>query len=173
MDGLDLKIFQEELLLDYKLWPIYSKDGVLQKTFCNLGARQVAQFLGCKEFDDMNLTADLMFDVMTKNVSKKWAPSTGANAQNYAYKGGLAFAAMTSYRMKEVHGHIASVTQDPLEGSGSLGHAVPFVCNIARGDPTEDLQPRNDGTATRPNYICKSSQAFPVAFGEANYFIWL
>jgi hypothetical protein len=119
----------------------------------NLGAMRVARAMGCNELDD--IMADEQHRVMSSNTSKRWAKVNGMTATAHACAGGLAFAAMNSETMKEAHGHIAAVSPEPMQFSGSLNKNVPMVCNIGKVNADE-----------------KESLAFPVACGEPDYFIY-
>lgn len=163
-DLATLKSAQAAVLADPTLKPA---GGV---THCNEGAIKVADAMGCTELD--GLMADGQYAVMSANASGKWNKVIGSAASLWAQQGGLAFAAMTSKMLTEraaeaaakaglpipppdTHGHIASISPEPMQMSPSLGHPVPMLCNIGRQDQDE-----------------KESQAFPVACGEADYFIW-
>lgn len=140
-------------------------------THCNQGAIKIGNSLGCHELD--GLCADEQYAVMVENKSRKWSKVFGSAAALWAQSGGLAYAAMTSKMLTEraaaasvkaglpipepdPHGHIDALYPEPMQMSGSLGHPVPMVCNIGRQNTDE-----------------KESAAFPVACGEADYFIWL
>jgi len=160
--GAVLKAACDSVLSDKTLCPEY-KDGKLIKTFCNIGARKIAQAMGCSELDSPEATADVMCAIMQKNESGRWKKVSGADATIYALSGVLCFAAMPSERMKEAHGHIAAVYPVGMQPSGSLGHDVPMLANIGK-------QNWKDG---KPNPPIKSSEAFPVSFGEADYFAYI
>ncbi len=148
MRNLDLlKDACDEVIADPALEP---GGGV---THCNEGARRVAQALGCTDFDDENLLADDMVDIMAGGVG--WIRVEGDAATAHALNGGLAFAAMSSSRLGEAHGHIATIYPAPMEYSGSLARLVPFVANVGKQDREE-----------------KVSAAFPVSKGEPDYFVW-
>ena len=145
-------------------------------THCSEGANKVAVAMGCTELQDGQghfLLADAQYAVMTANASGKWQKVPGCAASLWAQDGGLAFAAMTSSMLTEraeqaavkaglpipppeQHGHIASISPEPMQMSGSLGRPVPLVINIGKTDADE-----------------KESAAFPVACGEADYFTYL
>lgn len=133
--------------------------GAIVKTFCNLGALEVAQAMSCHEFDTIDLsnpmTADELVWMMRSNLSGKWKKVTGSQAAIHALSGGLAFAGMTSGELGEAHGHIAAIYPASMQHSGSLARDVPMVANV--------------GTCLREE---KSSDAFPVSRGEAEYFAW-
>lgn len=129
------------------------------KTYCNMAALLVAQTMGCKEFDhgvgEDPLLADAMIGLMESNGSGKWRRATGSEATIHALGGGLAFAAKASFALGADHGHIAAICPLGMQHSGSLKKDVPLVANCGR-----------------LNGIMKVSQAFPVAKGEPDYFIW-
>lgn len=153
-----------------ELRPEYSTDGALLKTFCNLGARRVAQAKACHDFDDMNLNADAMHAVM----AAKWSKVDARAAVLHALDGGLAFASMTGAQLGEAHGHIAAVRPEAMQASGTLGIDVPMVANIGKGDPDAPLvDSGRKGVKTKRNWNCKASQAFPMkAKGAPDYFTW-
>lgn len=164
-----LRSAQARVLADPSLKP---SGGV---THCSQGAQIVAAAMGCHELEDDKghfLLADAQYSVMAANKSGKWQKVPGCAASLWAQQGGLAFAAMTSAMLTEraaqaavkagkpipppeEHGHIASLSPEAMQMSGSLGHPVPMLCNIGREDQDE-----------------KESQAFPVACGECDYFVW-
>lgn len=148
-----LKSVLAEILSDKDLIAEKDGEGKIVKTFCNFGAIRVANALGCNELD--GLMADAQYEKMSTNTSKRWAKVEGMTATAHAGVGGLAFAAMSSAKMKESHGHIAAVSPEPMQMSGSLKKNVPMVCNIGKS-----------------NVVEKVSMAFPVASGEPHYFIW-
>ena len=148
-----LKAAQAANLSDPTLQPVKDVNGKITTTFCNIGAIRVANAMGCSELN--GLMADDQYKVMSVNASKQWAKVAGSVAAAHALVGGLAFAAMTGEMLGENHGHIASISPEPMQLSPSLGKAVPMVCNIGKTDADE-----------------KESAAFPVDKGEADYFIW-
>lgn len=148
-----LRSIGNEIVHDPDLEPKRDSAGVIVETHCNEGAERVAQAMGCDELND--LLADDQYDVMDDNVSKRWARVDGMTATAHALAGGLAFAAMTSTMLGELHGHIAAVAPEPMQWSGSLGKNVPMVFNVGKTNADE-----------------KESAAFPVADGECSYFIW-
>jgi hypothetical protein len=167
MTGADLKKFLDALVADKSLFPVYDSKGLLLKTFCNLAAQRcgpgepvIPEFSG--------LMADQIYDLM---VSANWPQVSGVQAAAMAQAGRRVFGAMRSDRMKEHHGHIVRIYPAPTQKSGSLGRGVPLCANIGKGDITEELSPKGDGTYTRPNWVCKTSQAFPVTAGECVYFV--
>lgn len=143
----DLKEACDDVIADWSLQPTA---GV---THCNEGARRVAKALGCNEFDYVNLLADDMIEIM--ELGGRWKKVDGEAATAYALRGGLAFAAMSSIRLNEAHGHIAAIYPAPMQYSGSLGKDVPMVANVGKQDAEE-----------------KVSKAFPVALGEPDYYCW-
>lgn len=152
-DLATLKAAQAAVLVDPKLQAVRDENGRILETHCNFGAIRVANPLGCTELD--GLMADSQYKVMADNLSKRWAKVDGMTAVAHACAGGLAFAAMTSEMLGEAHGHIASISPEPMQWSGSLNKKVPMVCNVGK----EDLDERE-------------SMAFPVACGEPSYFVW-
>lgn len=128
-------------------------------THCNAGALETAHAAGCAEFDrpagEEPMLADEMYALMATNESHRWEQVDGEAATDHALEGGLAYAALPSTRLHEVHGHIATIYPAPMQMSGSLGKLVPVVANVGVTDAEE-----------------KESLAFPVADGEADYFIW-
>ncbi len=124
------------------------------KTFCNIAARRVAQFFGCHDFDAPNLLADEMIWILLG--STYWIKTMdGEVAAAFAQSGNLAFAVMSSERLGDDHGHIAAVFPAQCELSPSLGHPVPLLANVGKTCG-----------------ITKESLDFPVAKGEADYFLW-
>lgn len=141
-----------EVVHDPGLQPLI-ENGEVVETHCNAAAERVAQRMGCEELD--NLMAEQQHEVMRANVTKRWAKVDGMTASAHANAGGLAFASATAEMLCARHGHIAALTPEPMEYSGSLGKDVPMVANVGKQDADE-----------------KESQAFPVAYGEPDYFIW-
>lgn len=148
-----LKAAQAAILADQSLQPVKDAAGRIVETHCNFGAERVAQAMGCRELD--GLKANGQCAVMLENASGLWAKAEGAAACAHAMAGGLAFAAMTAAQLGEEHGHIASISPEPMQWSGSLGRSVPMIVNIGRQDADE-----------------RASMAFPVAKGEPDYFTW-
>lgn len=166
--GSILKEACDAIVAAPELRPEYSAGGDLLVTFCNIGARRVAQALGCHDFDDVELHADQMHAIMTE----KWLQVTGVQATLRALDGGLAFASMTSTELGETHGHIAAIRPEAQQPSSTLGRDVPMVANVGRGDPQAPLIPGpRAGVRTKRNWNCRVSQAFPVAKGEPDYFV--
>lgn len=123
------------------------------ETHCNQAAACIARELGCDELT--GYLADEQYQIMSSNASGRWRRVTGSDASIHALGGGLAIAALPSERLGEQHGHVAVCYPVGMQYSGSLGHDVPMVCNIGKSIG-----------------IMKSSEAFPVADGEADYFVW-
>src|SRR3990167_9399425 len=112
----DLTVAAEELRPEYS-----AKDGKLLRTFCNIGARRIANLMECPDFDDVNLIADDMHAIMTA----KWKKVDARGAVLHALDGGLAFAAMTSKQLNDAHGHITAIRPEGMQQSGTLGIDVP------------------------------------------------
>lgn len=167
--GEILKAACDGVVAATELRPEYSvKSGKLLRTFCNIGARRVAQAMGCHDFDDTDLNADAMHALMLA----KWKKVDSREAVLHALDGGLAFASMTGKQLGDEHGHIAAVRPEARQRSGSLGVDVPMVANVGKGDPDAPMLPgAQTGIKTKRNWNCKSSQAFPVSKGEPDYFI--
>ncbi len=149
MDSASLKAFLQQLTQRPELEP---GNGV---THCNQAARETAQFIGCHEFDDLNLLADDLEQIMRLNISNKWEPCDGSTAANRAMIGGLVFAVKTSKELGEEHGHIAAIFSSPMQFSGSLNTDVPMCANVGKR-----------------NGVMKVSEAFPVAKGEPAYYTY-
>jgi hypothetical protein len=149
--GEVLKAACDAVIADEDLAP-KRVDGVLV-THCNEGAEKVAEKMGCTELS--GYMADEQYQIMATNESGRWMKVTGSEATIHALGGGLAFAAMPSQRLGEAHGHIAAIYPAGMQYSGSLGKDVPMVANVGVQDREE-----------------KASEAFPVAKGEPDYFIW-
>ena len=145
--GAILKSACDAALSNPKLQPV---DGI---TYCNMAVQSIAQAMGCGEFS--GLMADEIYQVMKTNPSGHWETATGQEATVYALSGGLAIAAMSSHRLEEDHGHVAVVAPLGMQDSGSLGHDVPVLANVGK----------------TVGYM-KSSEAFPVSAGEAEYFMY-
>ena len=148
------------IINDPSLQPEYDKvTGCLTKTHCNQACLLVARTMGCLEFNTpVNkdpLRADEMISLMLANASGKWRTGTGSEATIHALSGGLAIAAMSSKVLKAAHGHVAIVAPIGMQNSGSLKKDVPLVANIGKTVG-----------------IMKSSGAFPVSVGEAQYFLY-
>lgn len=122
-------------------------------THCNAATAFIARAMGCLELD--GLMADGQCALMAANASGRWRRGTGAEATIHALGGGLAVAAMSSERLAEAHGHVAAVYPLGMQASGSLKHDVPVLANVGRTVG-----------------VMKSSSAFPVTKGEADYFLW-
>lgn len=145
--GAVLKDICDEILRDEAF------DPEAGKTHCNQAARRVAQAMGCHDFDDETLLADMMCDVMASG--SRWSSVSGSDATIHALGGGLAFAAMASHRLGEAHGHIAAIYPVGMGYSGSFKKDVPYCANVGKRNNLE-----------------KVSAAFPVAKGEPDYFTW-
>lgn len=169
--GQVLKIFLDDLVRDSTLFPAYDVGGNLQKTFCNFGVLRQAPGEVFEQFKDM--MAEQMACAMRDDKTGIWKPCSGLDASNWALDGKRAIAAMTAEEMGEAHAHVARVYPAMMEMSGSLGRGVPLVANIGKGDPSKDLYGLPGGAQTKPNWVCKSSQAFPIHSGEAHYFLFL
>jgi hypothetical protein len=122
-------------------------------TYCNVAVMGIAAQMGCQELN--GLIADEIYQVMATNPSGRWTKVEGAEATLHALGGGLAIAGLPSHRLMEAHGHVAVVYPQGMEASGSLGHDVPMLANVGKTVG-----------------VMKSTAAFPVADGEAEYYIW-
>ncbi len=120
-------------------------------THCNQAVQLIAAIMGYSGF--AGLLADQIVALMAS--SPDWRAATGSEAAIYALSGGLAVAGMSSKRLGEAHGHVAAVYPVGMGHSASLGHDVPTVANVGKFCG-----------------ICLSTEAFPVAVGEADYWIW-
>lgn len=122
-------------------------------TFCNFAVEQIAGALGCHELD--GLMADDIYQLMASNASGRWKKVSGSDATIHALDGGLAIAGLPSQRLNEARGHVAVVAPVGMQFSGSLKHDVPVLANLGK----------------TVGYM-KSSAAFPILDGEADYFTW-
>ena len=151
---MGLKEICDDVISDPSLEP---RDGV---THCNAGALRTAQAMDCHEFDrpdgEEPMIADEMYTVMSLNRSGRWQKVDGEDFSAHALDGGLGYAALPSALLHEEHGHIATGYPAPMQYSGSLGKNVPVVANVGGKDAEE-----------------KESLAFPVEYGEPDYFIYL
>lgn len=148
-----LKTACDKVLADPALVAKKDSDGKILTTFCNMGAKRIANAMGCDELD--GLVADEQYKVMIANKSGTWAKVDGAAATEFAMEGGLAFAILPGKRLDAAHGHIAVIYPSPMQWSGSLGKEVPMVANVGV-----------------KNIVEKESMAFPPSKGEADYFCW-
>ena len=148
-----LKAACDEVIADESLQPVKDAAGKIIETHCNFGAARVAEAMGCGELSGHN--ADEQYQIMSSNASGRWKKVSGSEATIHALDGGLAFAALPSHRLEEAHGHIAAIYPAGMQWSGSLGQDVPMVANVGKLDAEE-----------------RASQAFPVAEGEPDYFVW-
>ena len=122
-------------------------------THCNQGVIFIAGALGVHELD--GLMADEQYQIMASNASGHWKKVSGSDATIHALSGGLAIAGLPSQRLKEAHGHVAIVFPIGMQFSGSLKRDVPLLANIGKTVG-----------------VMKSSAAFPILDGEADYFTW-
>ena len=136
-----------------KYQPVFNAAGNFMESFCNEGAQSIANAMDCHELD--GLDADQQHAVMLANVSGRWTKVDGDALSNHVQAGGLGFASATSAMIKQAHGHIAAGLPAPMVWSGSLGKLVPQVANVGIANAEE-----------------AESRAFPVAFGEPDYFIY-
>lgn len=174
--GEILKAACDSVVAAEELRPEYSADGKkLLKSFCNIGARRVAEACGCFELDSPEENADVMHDLMVANASGRWKKVLGAEAVLHALDGGLAFAIARSTQLNEDHGHICAIRPESMQPSASAGHDVPIVANVGAGDPNAPLvQGPRMGVKTKRNWNCRVSEAFPVKKkGEPEYFIYV
>ena len=125
------------------------------KTFCNIGARRVADLFGYNGLDHPDMLADAMIMTLACSPNEWTKTHFGEIAAKFAQIGGLAFAAMDSSQLGEEHWHIATIFPADCELSPSLNVLVPFVANVGE-----------------KNGIMKASEAFPVAKGQPTYFLW-
>ena len=122
-------------------------------THCNQALNYIALAMDCDEL--AGICADAQYKVMDENASGRWTKVVGAIAAIHALGGGLAVAALPGARLGEAHGHVAAVYPLGMQASRSLGHDVPLLANVGKTVG-----------------VMKSSAAFPVASGEADYFAW-
>ena len=135
----------QELLADPSLVSRdITADGI-PETFCNRAAAIAAREYGFDGFE--GLSANQLYTLLNRT----WRKDSGERAAAFAMRGGLAFAC----KQYSVHGHIALVAPYDPEMSGSWGHKVPMVYNVGR-----------------VNAVMRASQAFPVADGECEYFLY-
>ncbi len=122
-------------------------------THCNQAVMFVARNMGCYELNGYN--ADEQYQIMSTNASGHWQKVGGPDASIHALSDKLAIAALPSQALGETHGHVAACYPLGMQYSGSLKHDVPMVANVGKTVG-----------------VMKSSSAFPVADGEAEYFIY-
>jgi len=171
MGRAELARFLDALVLDKSLFPIYDNNARLLKTFCNLGAKRNSPGEDFHEFDGKDLLADDMGVIMRENKSELWKLMSGAEAALWSMNGRRAMAFMSAKELGSKHAHIARLYPKDMAMSGSLGHPVPYVANIGRGDPKAALVNMfNPVEKTCRNWVCKASQAFPVKKGEPLYY---
>lgn len=122
-------------------------------THCNEAVNQISKAVGCNEFE--GLMADGICQNMASNVSGKWARVDPSDATIWALSNGLAIAAMSSVRLGESHGHVAVVYPMGMQNSPSFGRDVPVLANVGKKVG-----------------VMKSSEAFPIAKGEPDYYTY-
>lgn len=96
------------------------------KTFCNVAIRELSEEFGYKLFNremSANDMIDLLCSINSKHTSTSWARGV-----TWAQSGGIAILA----KKYPIHGHIASISPEPMELSPSLGIKVPVVANVGK-----------------------------------------
>lgn len=123
-------------------------DGI-SETFCNRALWETAAEMGYPEIRNKKLSANQSIDAIL--ADKRWRSDTGERAAEHARMGGLAIAGVKAKK----HGHVATVYPAAMLFSGSLDKYVPVLANVGKR-----------------NGIMKASEAFPVADGEPEYFLF-
>ena len=116
---MKLKLLCDEAVANPSFEP---RDG---KTFCNFGARFIAEGMGFMGFP-ANILANEMIGFLA--TSSGWVEDSIARAHAHAARGGLAFVCLSEYP----HGHIAALYPAPMEDSGTWGGPVPMLANVGR-----------------------------------------
>lgn len=106
--------------------PIFSNDGTLEVTFCNVFVDYVCNGLNYSDFKGM--LANEMFDYMN-TPKNKWISFEESVAQWHANQGALVLAA---HKNSNGHGHICVVLPGLLEKSSSFNKAVPKCVNVGK-----------------------------------------
>ena len=95
------------------------------KTYCNFGARFIAEGMGFFGFPANALANDMVGFLA---CCPGWNEDTIERAHRHAICGGLAFLALEDHP----HGHIAAVYPAPMEDSVTWGEQVPMLANVGR-----------------------------------------
>lgn len=119
-------------------------------TFCSAAVHYITHELGCLAFGPSD-NANRIVDIMRSNADE-WEPLDAAGAIERAQRGKLVVAGKWALP----HGHVVACYPMCGQFSGSWGHEVPLVAHVGKA----------------PNGVKKTSEAFPVAEGEPEYFAW-
>lgn len=110
-----------------------ARDG---KTFCNMSWLKVCQAVGCHDFDpapgkEPYVADELWWFFQRKENAGKFLEKDLNDVQDLANRGALIAAVLPSWILKEVHGHIVSITPGEHVWSEGLQKFVPVCMNIA------------------------------------------
>ncbi len=121
-------------LEDGPFHPIRGDDGWI--TFCNEAFNLICNRVGYDGFDRSSpirpfgaLSANQMFDAMTKNFGEWRVVTSALGAQDLVNTGALVCAA---FKNETGHGHIATVIPGTAEPSASWGSPAPKLFNVGK-----------------------------------------
>lgn len=93
------------------------------ETFCNYASRFIAEGMGCLTLKP-GVLANAMIEAI--QIDGDWREDTIERAHAHALKGGLAFLTLSEWP----HGHLCSISPEPMQDSGTWGRKVPIVANV-------------------------------------------
>lgn len=112
------------LVKEKSLQPEFKKDGSILQTHCNHFVQRVcSQIIDYHEFE--GLFANQIYLKMEEK--KEWTPCGDADAVHFSQNGKLSIAAQEN---KNGHGHIAVISSEPMQKSGSWKKDVPMLWNV-------------------------------------------
>lgn len=132
VDTTELNAAQDQVFRNKTLWPRTMQGREI--TFCNLAALDVANAIGCHDFDAPEghepLLADQIYEVFSK--SGKFKAKLMDECQSLVNSGALIFAVLPSFKLGHEAGHICSLTTGDGDFSGHWARHTPLVMNLGR-----------------------------------------
>lgn len=103
-------------------------------TFCNLATLAVAAGVGCHDLERPAGVTPYMADQIYNlfQNSKTFFRQTMPVCQELVNKGAFVIAILPSWKLKQSHGHLCTLTSGPGDRSGRWDAFTPLVMNLGR-----------------------------------------
>lgn len=132
-DSKLLDSVQDQVFANKKFWP--KDDDPDHTTFCNMATIAVAQGVGCHAMDSPQgkepLTADEIYQLCLTTPAV-FLPVTMRECQDQANAGNFLLAILPSYKLRQGHGHLCSLTTGVGDHSGRWNAFTPLCMNLGR-----------------------------------------
>jgi hypothetical protein len=148
---------QDQVFADKRYWP--KDDDPDHKTFCNMATIAIAQGVGCHALDSPPGKEPLMADEIYRlllSTPAVFHPVTMRDCQQFVNDGHFVLAILPSFKLRQAHGHLCTLTSGVGDHSGRWDAHTPMCMNLGRA-----------GTCFRRKGVNWAFQTIPEFFAWA------